>query len=88
MGLILEDDIEIPFIFVDILKKSDFFIGNDSGLGHIASAVNTKSFIIFGEGDPKRYKPWGKKSYYFQNIEKKINLIEPEIIFREIKKIL
>jgi hypothetical protein len=24
------------------IKKSDFFVGNDSGLGHIASAVNTK----------------------------------------------
>ena len=71
-----------------IIKKSNLFLGNDSGLGHIASAVDVKSFTIFGEGDPNRYKPWGKKSYYFQNIEKKINLIEPEIIFREIKKIL
>ena len=71
-----------------IIKKSNLFLGNDSGLGHIASAVDVKSFTIFGEGDPNRYKPWGKKSYYFQNIEKKINLIEPEVIFREIKKIL
>jgi len=70
------------------IKKSDFFIGNDSGLGHIASAVGTKSFTIFGDGQPNRYRPWGIKSNWYQNIEKDINLITADTIFKELKKIL
>lgn len=70
-----------------VIKKSDLFLGNDSGLGHIASALDVESFTIFGEGDPKRYKPWGKKSHWFQNAEKQIDLIDPEIIFEKIIKI-
>ena len=71
-----------------IIKKSDFFIGNDSGLGHIASAVNTQSFIIFGDGDPGRYHPWGNKSSWYQNTEKDISLITPEKIYKEVINIL
>jgi ADP-heptose:LPS heptosyltransferase len=71
-----------------IIKKSDFFIGNDSGLGHIASAVNTQSFIIFGDGDPDRYHPWGNKSSWYQNTEKDISLITPKKIYKEIINIL
>lgn len=71
-----------------VIKKSDFFIGNDSGLGHIASAVNTQSFIIFGDGEPDRYHPWGNKSSWYQNIEKDISLITPEEIYKEVINIL
>ena len=71
-----------------VIKKSDFFIGNDSGLGHIASAVNTQSFIIFGDGDPDRYHPWGNKSSWYQNNERDINLITPEKIYKEVINIL
>jgi len=71
-----------------IIKKSDFFIGNDSGLGHIASAVNTQNFIIFGDGDPGRYRPWGNKSSWYQNPEKDISLITPEQIYKEVINIL
>ena len=71
-----------------IIKKSDFFIGNDSGLGHIASAVNTQSFIIFGDGDPDRYHPWGNKSSWYQNNERDISLITPEKIYKEVINIL
>ena len=71
-----------------VIKKSDFFIGNDSGLGHIASAVNTQSFIIFGDGEPDRYHPWGNKSSWYQNNERDISLITPEKIYKEVINIL
>jgi len=67
-----------------VLKNADLFIGNDSGLGHIASAVKTKSFTIFGPGDPNRYKPWGILAHYFQDKEKNIYKIRPKVIFNEI----
>jgi heptosyltransferase-3 len=42
-----------------ILELSTVFIGNDSGLGHIASAVGTPTVTVFGPGQPERYHPWG-----------------------------
>lgn len=44
------------------LKQVSVFAGNDSGLGHLASGVNTPSITIFGIGQPERYRPWGNKA--------------------------
>lgn len=45
-----------------VLKQMEIFAGNDSGLGHLASGVNTPSITIFGIGQPERYRPWGNKA--------------------------
>ena len=44
------------------LSKAFLFIGNDSGLGHIASAVGAKTLTLFGPGLPQKYRPWGQKA--------------------------
>ena len=67
-----------------ILKNADLFIGNDSGLGHLASAVKTKTFTIFGPGDPSRYRPWGFLAYYLQDKENNIYNLKPKVVFSEI----
>tara|TARA_B110000238_G_scaffold179394_1_gene202625 strand:+ start:208 stop:1131 length:924 start_codon:yes stop_codon:yes gene_type:complete len=67
-----------------IIEKSDFFVGNDSGLGHIASAVNTKSFTIFGVGEPTRYSPWGKNASWLQDKNYEINNINPKTVANNI----
>ena len=53
-------------------------MGNDSGLGHIASAVNIKSLTIFGPGEPWRYRPWGDKGIWIQSSDLKINSVNPD----------
>ena len=67
-----------------IIKRSDFFVGNDSGLGHIASAVKTKSFTIFGVGEPHRYSPWGTDVLWIQDRNYEINNINPKTIANKI----
>jgi len=67
-----------------IIKKSNFFVGNDSGLGHIASAVGTKSFTIFGVGNPYRYKPWGKNAFWIQDKNYEINNVDSKTIANKI----
>ena len=69
-----------------IIKKSDFFVGNDSGLGHIASAVNTKSFTIFGVGEPIRYSPWGDNASWVQDKNYEINNVNPKTVANKIVK--
>lgn len=69
-----------------VIKKSLYFIGNDSGLGHIAAALDVPSFTIFGREDLKRYHPWGRHSAWYQNKDKNINLIDPETVYKKIIK--
>ena len=42
-----------------VLERMTLLLGNDSGLGHIAAALSTPSFTLFGPGHPARYHPWG-----------------------------
>lgn len=39
---------------------SALYIGNDTGMTHLASAAGAKTVAIFGPSDPKRYAPFGK----------------------------
>ena len=44
-----------------VLKKCDFFIGNDSGLMHVAAALQLPGIIVFGASDPMyALPPWGR----------------------------
>jgi ADP-heptose:LPS heptosyltransferase len=41
------------------LKRADLFIGNDSGLMHIAATAGVPTIGLFGPSDERRYGPWG-----------------------------
>jgi lipopolysaccharide export system permease protein len=41
------------------LERAALYIGNDSGLMHIAAAVGTPTLGLFGPGLPDVYGPWG-----------------------------
>ncbi|MGI8892481.1 MAG: glycosyltransferase family 9 protein [Bacteroidia bacterium] len=45
-----------------VINNADLHIGNDSGLGHVAAAVNTPTVTIFGPTSPVLWKPYGNKS--------------------------
>jgi ADP-heptose:LPS heptosyltransferase len=58
-----------------VLKRSSMFIGNDSGLGHIASAVSIPTVSLFGVGSPKRYHPWGRRAVWLKGDNQEIRNI-------------
>jgi ADP-heptose:LPS heptosyltransferase len=41
-----------------LASKAQIFIGNDSGIAHIAAAVNTPSVVIFGASNINHWQPW------------------------------
>ncbi len=45
-----------------LIERSCLYIGPDSGLGHIASAVKTPTISFFSAMNPVRYRPWGDQS--------------------------
>ena len=44
------------------LRRARLFIGNDSGLMHIAAAAGAPTIGLFGPSDERRYGPWGDKT--------------------------
>ncbi|MBW3558547.1 MAG: glycosyltransferase family 9 protein [Proteobacteria bacterium] len=42
-----------------MLKRARIFVGNDSGLMHLAAAAGTPTLGLFGPSDDRRYAPWG-----------------------------
>ena len=45
-----------------IMKECSLFIGNDSGLMHLAAASGIPTVGLFGPSNSKKYRPWGEKS--------------------------
>ncbi|MGB4102440.1 MAG: glycosyltransferase family 9 protein [Alphaproteobacteria bacterium] len=41
------------------LRRARLYVGNDSGLMHLAAAVGTPTLGLFGPGNEKIYGPWG-----------------------------
>ena len=51
------DDLTLPEITA-LTNHAKIFIGNDSGIAHIASAVKTPSVVIFGSSNRAHWRPW------------------------------
>jgi lipopolysaccharide heptosyltransferase II len=45
-----------------VIAHACAFVGNDSGLGHIAAALQVPTLTVFGPGQPDRYRPWGTRA--------------------------
>ncbi len=53
-----------PLAAAAYIRRADLYIGNDSGLTHLAAAVGAPTLALFGPGLPGRYRPWGAKADY------------------------
>jgi lipopolysaccharide heptosyltransferase II len=51
------DDLTLPEITA-LASKAQIFVGNDSGIAHIAAAVQTPSVVIFGSSNINHWQPW------------------------------
>ncbi len=83
------------------MKKSNLFIGNDSGLMHLAAACNLATVALFGPTNDIIYGPWGDKNIvirtkenydYFKKIKidrniSYMNSITPEDVYLKIKSL-
>lgn len=51
------DDLSLPEITA-LASGASLFVGNDSGIGHIAAAVGTATVVIFGSSNRAHWRPW------------------------------
>jgi ADP-heptose:LPS heptosyltransferase len=50
-------DLTLPEITA-LLSRARLFVGNDSGIAHMAAAVQTPSVVIFGSSNTAHWRPW------------------------------
>lgn len=55
--LLTLDNLELPEITA-LASKAHLFVGNDSGIAHIAAAVGTPSVVVFGSSNRDHWRPW------------------------------
>lgn len=56
-SLNIADDLTLPEITA-LASDAKLFVGNDSGIAHIAAAVNTPTVVIFGSSNRDHWRPW------------------------------
>lgn len=85
-----------------LLGRCSLFIGNDSGLMHMGSYLDTPILAIFGPSDPSRAGPWNKKGLFiykklscspckksYCNFNREcLTQISPDEVYETAKKIL
>lgn len=69
-----------------LIERASLYIGPDSGLGHIASAVNTSTISFFSLMSPERFRPWGEKSISLSGKDKDARNISVDEVSLAIKK--
>jgi heptosyltransferase III len=52
-------DLELGTV-AGIARRARCFVGNDSGVSHLAAATGASGVVIFGPTDPKRWRPLGR----------------------------
>jgi predicted lipopolysaccharide heptosyltransferase III len=50
-------DLSLPEVTA-LAAQSQLFVGNDSGIAHIAAAVGTPAVVIFGSSNIAHWRPW------------------------------
>jgi predicted lipopolysaccharide heptosyltransferase III len=43
-----------------LLRRARLFVGNDSGIAHMAAAVRTPAVVIFGSSNTAHWRPWAQ----------------------------
>lgn len=46
---------------VALLSRCDLYLGNDSGVTHLAAAIGVRTIALFGPTDPRQWGPNGRK---------------------------
>lgn len=58
------------------LKRARLFVGNDSGLMHLAAAMQTPTLGLFGPGYEDIYGPWGTHAAFVRTTESRDALLK------------
>jgi ADP-heptose:LPS heptosyltransferase len=67
-----------------VMQQAELFVGNDSGLGHLAAAAGTPTVTVFGPGDPARYHPWQADARWIQSASESIAAVGVDAVLARV----
>ena len=70
-----------------LLARASVFVGNDSGLGHMAAALSIPTLTLFGPGEPQRYRPWGPHARIMLAPNRNLNELSVAAVATELEKL-
>ena len=73
---------------VSIMNRAKLFIGNDSGLGHMAASVGCKTLTLFGPGNYRRYRPWHFGGAVLLSPNSRLENLEVDNVFEKVNGII
>jgi len=71
-----------------LLARARAFVGNDSGLGHMAAALGIATLTVFGPGQPERYRPWGPRTHVTFAPENDLSRLSAATVAADLRKML
>jgi ADP-heptose:LPS heptosyltransferase len=71
-----------------VLTRMQLFVGNDSGLGHLAAACGIPTVTVFGPGDPARYHPWHPQARRVQSTSGRIEDVSVAAVMEQVLELL
>lgn len=71
-----------------VMQRAHGFIGNDSGLMHMAAAAGIPTLGIFGPSEQTIYQPWGKRASFVHSADKTMASTTPLQVFTAFEKLL
>jgi ADP-heptose:LPS heptosyltransferase len=78
----LAGNVDLPGVAA-CLARCAFYVGNDSGLMHIAAATGIPTLGLFGPSNEAHFAPWGEKAACVRGDKSFIEYIEaPDYDFR------
>ena len=60
-----------------LLRRASLFIGNDTGLMHLAAAAGAPTLGLFGPSPVEQYAPWGTATAFVRTALPPEELYEP-----------
>ena len=71
-----------------IMNRAKLFIGNDSGLGHMAASVGCKTLTLFGPGNYQRYRPWHSEGSVLLSPNSKLENLAVDDVLKKVEGIV
>jgi len=71
-----------------LLDHMAAFVGNDSGLGHLAAARGVPTLTLFGPGRPARYRPWGPHAQILEAPQRDLTALQPAAAEAVLRRLL
>ena len=68
-----------------VISHCDAFIGNDSGIAHLAAALGIRSVVLFGPTQPQHWAPLGRHVTVLQNADFSLAKITAEDVTKNLR---